>query len=425
MVGLERSYDFHELLGCANTVNHLSQIEYGGNGIKFGRAHNKMNNIWGKLHPLQPDEVEPDLGDYTAVSTNDHVISALKEGLKDAQRMISSLNMAPNSQASTKQKLWFEKPWLVEQADKLSWTFAASAKPVRGEDGDMEVLREDLIEEDQELQRQAEASELELVDTEEDILDDGVLAVTVAESEIRDVISEMLGNHEDQLQAIPVPVKVEAFVEFDGHKIFKSTLVGQLNGNPFLSKDRLTRVKNSLYFNNSDAYLSAAQCESTCFVGIGSDVGVFFVQRSTITRLSTVTAAKRRGKSRASKSGTATSVLQGVDQGTWWVGRIQKMRRRASGRSWCSLKQLVDLANRDVVTGRNPNPSSNIQVMLHYYTRAAGQYKFRYDLTDSKWIGLESIITNVTLTYNPENHVYSLEQLDAANLEDYVSKSVV
>ena len=50
----------------------------------------------------------------------------------------------------------------------------------------------------------------------------------------------MLSEHEEQIQAIPMPVKVESFVEFGGHKLFKSTLVGQLNGNPFLSKDRLT-----------------------------------------------------------------------------------------------------------------------------------------------------------------------------------------
>lgn len=29
MVGMERAYDFQELLGAANIVNHLSQLEYG------------------------------------------------------------------------------------------------------------------------------------------------------------------------------------------------------------------------------------------------------------------------------------------------------------------------------------------------------------------------------------------------------------
>lgn len=276
----------------------------------------------------------------------------------------------------------------MELEDKLSFVFASSSKPVRGEDGDMEVLREDLRDKDQELQRRAAAADLEIEQVEEDLLDDGVPAMTVADSETRDVLSDILSNHEEHVQAIPVPAKVEAFVDFGGHKIYKSPLVGQLNGNPFLSKDRLTRVKNSLYFNNSDAYVSAAESENTCFVGIGSDVGVFFVQRSTIVQPSTVAAAKKRGRCRASKKGTPTSVLQGVDQGTWWVGRIRKMRRHVGARSWGSLKQPVDLANFAVASGKNKATPSNTEVMLHYYTHAAGQYKFRYDGTDSKWIGV-------------------------------------
>jgi hypothetical protein len=32
---MERVYDFHELVGCANTLNHLSAIEYGDNGLQF------------------------------------------------------------------------------------------------------------------------------------------------------------------------------------------------------------------------------------------------------------------------------------------------------------------------------------------------------------------------------------------------------
>ena len=107
------------------------------------------------------------------------------------------------------------------------------------------------------------------------------------------------------------------------------------------------------------------------------------------------------------------------------MDRIQKMRRCAGGTSWGSLKLPVDLANRDMPSANNPNSTSNIQVMLHYFTRALGQYKFKYDLTDSKWIGLESIITNVTLTFNPDSQIYSLDVGDADNLNEYVSNNPV
>lgn len=42
---MERSYDFHDLVNTANTLNRLSSVEYGDNGLKFGRVHNKMENI--------------------------------------------------------------------------------------------------------------------------------------------------------------------------------------------------------------------------------------------------------------------------------------------------------------------------------------------------------------------------------------------
>ena len=84
MVGQERAYDFHELVNTANTLNHLSAIEYGENGLKFGKLHNKMENIWADLHKLENGETPCDLGDYSAVGSNDDVIAALKEGLKAA-----------------------------------------------------------------------------------------------------------------------------------------------------------------------------------------------------------------------------------------------------------------------------------------------------------------------------------------------------
>ena len=33
MNGLERAYDFHELVNTANTLNHMSALEYGKNGL--------------------------------------------------------------------------------------------------------------------------------------------------------------------------------------------------------------------------------------------------------------------------------------------------------------------------------------------------------------------------------------------------------
>lgn len=52
MNGMECFYDFHDLVNTANTLNRLSGVEYNENGPKFGRVHNKVENIWYALHPL-------------------------------------------------------------------------------------------------------------------------------------------------------------------------------------------------------------------------------------------------------------------------------------------------------------------------------------------------------------------------------------
>ena len=45
MVGMECTYNRHELVGIANTLNRLSGIEYSENGLQFRRVHNKMENV--------------------------------------------------------------------------------------------------------------------------------------------------------------------------------------------------------------------------------------------------------------------------------------------------------------------------------------------------------------------------------------------
>jgi hypothetical protein len=44
-VGMEKAYNFHNLINCANSLNQHSAIEYGKNGLKFSCLHNKMKNV--------------------------------------------------------------------------------------------------------------------------------------------------------------------------------------------------------------------------------------------------------------------------------------------------------------------------------------------------------------------------------------------
>ena len=79
-MGLERAHDFHSFLSTVNTLNQLVRIEYSTNGLKFRRVHNKMENVWTNLHPLELGEATANLGDYSTIQTDAQMIDALKQG---------------------------------------------------------------------------------------------------------------------------------------------------------------------------------------------------------------------------------------------------------------------------------------------------------------------------------------------------------
>jgi hypothetical protein len=135
----------------------------------------------------------------------------------------------------------------------------------------------------------------------------------------------------------------------------------KLNGNPFLSKDRLTRIRNSIYFNNFEDYLSAATSNSTCLLGLGSDCGVFFVESQSRAVGSAAKAAKSRSRMGRLCGSSSNHVVAGP--GTWWLGRVQKMRRKVGSR-WGISRQPVDLLNKGRRTS-NSHGSTQIQVLLN------------------------------------------------------------
>ena len=106
-----------------------------------------METVWESMHKLQIGESWCNLGDYSLIPSDVEVIAALKEGFKEAQGMLRSLNMAPSPQCISKNKIWYEKPWVVERADSKSFAYKPTSRPVSGEDGDSEVLRDRLREE--------------------------------------------------------------------------------------------------------------------------------------------------------------------------------------------------------------------------------------------------------------------------------------
>ena len=275
MEGHERAYNFHQLVSTANTLNRLTADEYKESGLKFGRVHNKMKNVWAQMHPLNAIETGCDLSDFALIAIDADVIATLQDSLREAQNMLTILNMAPPIDCANKS--WFLTAWVLEKADSSSFAYAPAFSCVRGDDGDAKVLRQDLqaIDADTSI---VDNNSNPLDDSEAEVVEDVVFDVVVLQAETEDVVTKLLNLEEPQVSFAPPADKVIPFVEYRGYNIYKSTLVFQLNANPFLSKDRLTRVKNSIYFNNSDDYISASSSQDTMWLGLEMDCGVYFMQ---------------------------------------------------------------------------------------------------------------------------------------------------
>ena len=111
---------------------------------------------------------------------------------------------------------------------------------------------------------------------EYDIDRDDLATMSILEEKTWYVFVKLLIKQEVQVSNRPPSLKVIRVVPFQTHSIYKSTLVSQLNRNPYLSKNRLTRMKNFIYFNNSNDYLVASSSIMFMLLGLGSDVGVYF-----------------------------------------------------------------------------------------------------------------------------------------------------
>ena len=82
------------------------------------------------------------------------------------------------------------------------------------------------------------------------------------------------------------------YVEFERAKIYKSILVSQLNGNPTLSKDRLTRIKSGIIY--SEEKVKTLANHDTSLLKLGCDCAVVFFNTPEVQTV------KKRGRPRLS-----------------------------------------------------------------------------------------------------------------------------
>ncbi|KAL3685298.1 hypothetical protein R1sor_003320 [Riccia sorocarpa] len=338
MSGYERNYDFGDLLACASGLNRIAWMEFGEENIE--------------------------------------------------------LNMAPHP--GVRDQVWWRTPWKVEAELKLFRLTSTRVDEPEDEEGQMVGVTEG--EPECNSWDMSLAREVPDPDPEEDDEDDGVDDLSIVGHETRHVLAEVLQQvHSDGASVR----KYDPMVEYEGHTIYKATLVSQLLGNPTLSKDRLTRIKQSVYFNGVKPK-PRQDGVPVCIVDIGSDCAVLF---STVSN---------KPSTRAKKGRRATTTVKEV-----WIGRVQKIRRKYNGR-WGKTISEIDLLDRPVVqAGDGPS----CQVLFNWYKPINNStVKYLYECTDLQWIDLGSVITVVTMKIERNvRTVWHLDPNDRAHIDEFMS----
>ncbi|KAL3687171.1 hypothetical protein R1sor_013480 [Riccia sorocarpa] len=360
MSGYERNYDFGDLIACASGLNRIAWMEYGEENISVGRSHVKQQTIWGKLHPLQPGEVEPNLADFNGLEYDGEVVTALLSGLREAQNLLTQLNMAPHP--GVRDQAWWKTLWQVEADLKVFGSSSTVENEASDSDGEIVEATD----------REPECSSWDM------------------------------SLQREQVQAEGASVrKYDPMVVYEGHNIYKATLVSQLLGNPTLSKDRLTRIKQSIYFNGVKPK-PRQDGVPVCIMDIGSDCAVLF---NTVSN---------RPSTRAKKGRRATTTMKEV-----WIGRVQKIRRKYNGK-WGKTRSEIDLLDRPVVQA---GEDCSCQVLFNWYKPLNNStIKYLYECTDLQWIDLESVITVVTMKVEQNvRSVWHLDPNDRVRIDEFMA----
>lgn len=111
------------------------------------------------------------------------------------------------------------------------------------------------------------------IDVERSVCDEHSMAnVSTIECKLRHALDGLDGEHEGN----PLQLSILPFVGVDGSKMYNSTLVSKLNGNPTLSKDWLARLNfRTLYVKPK---VSLPRARDNCYtLKLGCDYVVLLV----------------------------------------------------------------------------------------------------------------------------------------------------
>ena len=107
--------------------------------------------------------------------------------------------------------------------------------------------------------------------------------------------------------------------------------------------------------------------------------------------------------------GVSPSTKHDVSCGTWYIGRVQRIRKKDGNRVF-DYHNDIDLLDRP----------EGVELQCCWYNRIKGQRMYKYDSTDHLFIQIESVIATANLSYNIKNDTYKLEEGDHRIFEDFI-----
>ncbi|KAL2653594.1 hypothetical protein R1flu_021722 [Riccia fluitans] len=183
--------------------------------------------------------------------------------------------MSPH--AGVRDKTWWRTPWTLEKELGIFGTSSSTQEP------DHEHFELNEVEEVEEMpnielsfdlwdipEATRALSTMEVdVDAEGDETNDLEVYGHEAHHVMSKTMSTLLMEH------APTNRKVDLMVSYEGHEMYKASLVSLLVGNPTLSKDRLTRIKQSVYFNGVKPK-PIVDGVPVCIMDVGLDYALLF-----------------------------------------------------------------------------------------------------------------------------------------------------
>jgi hypothetical protein len=64
-------------------------------------------------------------------------------------------------------------------------------------------------------------------------------------------------------------------------------------------------------------------------------------------------------------------------------------------------------------------------VLLNWFSKSCGNLKFKYDVIDTNWVDVDSIISIVNMNYEKEKDIYWVVCIDANFLDEFVTNKIL